>query len=80
MALKRTTVMLDEDDLALIKAASAREGRPEAEYIRDAVHRAALRTRTWDEDLDIPSFDFGEPMTADGIKREIADEMNARHR
>ena len=48
MAMKRTTVYADEDDLAVIKAAAARRGVPEAELIRDAIHLAAMANRTWD--------------------------------
>lgn len=42
MALKRTTVYVDVEDLAVIKEAAAREGVTEAEIIRAAVHLAAL--------------------------------------
>lgn len=49
MALRRTTVFADEDDLAVIKAAAARRGVPEAELIRDAIHLAALANREWAE-------------------------------
>jgi hypothetical protein len=73
MALKKTTVMVDEDDLALVKEAAAREGRPESEYFREAFHLVALRTRRWDEDWDIPSLDFGGPVTAEDIDRAVAD-------
>ncbi|MFE9390928.1 ribbon-helix-helix protein, CopG family [Streptomyces sp. NPDC006784] len=73
MPLKKTTVMVDEQDLALIKEAAAREGRSESEYFREAFHLAALRTRRWDEDWDIPSLDFGGPVTAEDIDRAVAD-------
>jgi hypothetical protein len=73
MALKKTTVMVDENDLALVKEAAAREGRPESEYFREAFHLAALRTRRWDEDWDIPSLDFGGPVTAEDIDRAVTD-------
>ncbi|WP_051722608.1 ribbon-helix-helix protein, CopG family [Streptomyces albus] len=59
MALKKKTVMVDEEDLALIKQAAAREGRPASEYFREALHLVALRTRRRYEDWDIPSLDFG---------------------
>lgn len=49
MALERTTVYVDADDLAVIKESAAREGVSEAEIIRQAVHRAALARQTWDE-------------------------------
>jgi predicted DNA binding CopG/RHH family protein len=73
MALKKTTVMVDEEDLALIKAAAEREGRPESEYFREAFHLAALRTRRWDEEWDIPRLDFGGPVTAEEIDRAVSD-------
>ncbi|MER5866388.1 CopG family transcriptional regulator [Kitasatospora sp. NPDC002040] len=49
MALKRTTVYADSEDLAVIKAAAARRGISEAEIIREAVHLAAMANRVWDE-------------------------------
>jgi hypothetical protein len=49
MALRRTTVFADEDDLAVIKAAATRRGVAEAELIRDAIHLAALANRVWAE-------------------------------
>ncbi|UCM89294.1 ribbon-helix-helix protein, CopG family [Streptomyces marincola] len=73
MALKKTTVMVDEEDLALVKEAAAREGRPESEYFREAFHIAALRTRRWSEDWDIPRLDFGGPVTAEEIDRAVSD-------
>lgn len=41
----------EADDLDVIKAAAAREGVSEAEIIRDAIHRAALAKRTWDQPI-----------------------------
>jgi len=67
MALKKTTVMVDEEDLQAIKEAARREGRPESEYFREAFHLVALRSRRWDDDWDIPSLDFGGPVTAEDI-------------
>ncbi|MFF8771090.1 CopG family transcriptional regulator [Kitasatospora sp. NPDC015120] len=49
MALKRTTVYVEAEDLAVIKEAAAREGIAEAEIIREGVHLAAMSRRTWDE-------------------------------
>jgi hypothetical protein len=49
MALQRTTVYVDSDDLFVIKEAAAREGVSEAEIIRQAVHRAAPARQVWDE-------------------------------
>ncbi|MGN2641718.1 ribbon-helix-helix protein, CopG family [Nocardia takedensis] len=67
MALKKTTVMVDEEDLELVKQAAAREGRPESEYFREAFHLAAIRTRRWEEEWDIPVLDYGHAVTADEI-------------
>lgn len=73
MALKKTTVMVDEEDLAVIKEAAAREGRPESEYFREAFHLAALRARRWPGEWDIPTLDYAHPVTADEIHRVVAD-------
>ncbi|MFR9751344.1 ribbon-helix-helix protein, CopG family [Nocardia sp. 004] len=71
MALKKTTVMVDEHDLELIKQAAAREGRPESELFREAFHLAAIRSRRWNEDWDIPTFDFGRPVSPVEIDRSV---------
>jgi hypothetical protein len=71
MALKKTTVMVDEEDLRLVKLAAEREGRPEAELIREAFHRVAMSTRTWDEPFFPTALDFGGPVTKDDIKRAV---------
>ena len=73
MALRKTTVMVDEDDLELIKEAAAREGRPESEYFREAFHIAAMRTRRWGDQWDIPSFDLGRPIREDDIAQAVAE-------
>lgn len=78
MALKKTTVMVDEDDLALIKEAAAREGRPESEYFREAFHIAALRTRRWEEGWDIPSFDLGHAITPEEIDQTVSEAVAER--
>lgn len=49
MAMKRTTVFADENDLATLKAAARRRGVAEAELLRDAIHLAAMASRMWDE-------------------------------
>lgn len=74
MALKKTTVMVDENDLAVIKEAAEREGRPESEYFREAFHLAALRARRWPEKWDIPTLDFGHAVSAEEIHQAVADE------
>lgn len=63
MAMKRTTVFADEDDLAVIKAAAARRGVAEAELIRDAIHVVALAERRWQEPF------FSRTYTAVGGER-----------
>ncbi|MEV3853985.1 ribbon-helix-helix protein, CopG family [Streptomyces sp. NPDC050095] len=73
MALKRTTVMVDEEDLRAVKEAAQREGRPEAEYFREAFHLAALRARRWESDWDIPELDFGGPVTAEDVDVAVRD-------
>lgn len=75
MALKKTTVMVEEEDLRAIKAAAEREGRPEAEYFREAFHIAALRSRRWEGDWDIPELDFGGPLSAEDIDEVVSDAM-----
>ncbi|WP_415951851.1 CopG family transcriptional regulator [Streptomyces sp. KLOTTS4A1] len=60
MGFKRTTVYADAEDLAVIKEAAAREGVPEAEIIREAIHLAALAKRHWDAPLSWPRFRSGE--------------------
>ncbi|MGW4636286.1 ribbon-helix-helix protein, CopG family [Nocardia sp. NPDC004415] len=71
MALKKTTVMVDEHDLELIKQAAAREGRPESEYFREAFHLAALRTRRWEEEWDIPVLDFDHAISDDEVHSTV---------
>lgn len=67
--------MVDEDDIELIKDAAAREGRPESEYLREAFHIAAMRTRRWDGQWDIPTFDLGGPIREDDITQATAEEV-----
>lgn len=73
MAMKRTNVYADPEDLALIKEAAARRGIPEAEILREAVKLAALGARMWDEPMvaEDETFDFGGPISPDEI-REIS--------
>ncbi|MGW4243141.1 ribbon-helix-helix protein, CopG family [Nocardia sp. NPDC004722] len=73
MGLKKTTVMVDENDLELIKQAAAREGRPESEIFREAFHLVAIRSRRWQEDWDIPVVDFGRPISDDEVHRTVRD-------
>ncbi|MDQ0943963.1 hypothetical protein [Streptomyces sp. V1I1] len=82
MALKRTNVYADDSDLALIKDAAARLGVPEAEIIREGIHRIALAHRVWDEPFvtDEETFDLGEPVTRDDIRAAVTDGREARER
>jgi hypothetical protein len=68
MALQKTTVMVGEEDLLAIKQAAERDGRPEAAYVREAFHIAALRSRRRDEEWDIPELDFGGPVSDEDIR------------
>ncbi|MFE9575902.1 ribbon-helix-helix protein, CopG family [Nocardia sp. NPDC006044] len=77
--LKKTTVMVDEEDLALIKAAAAREGRPESEIFREAFHIAALRTKRWDDDWDIPAISSGRTRTAEEMSQVVHEEIVRRN-
>ena len=69
--------MVEEEYLQIIKAAAAREGRPESEYFREAFRIAALHARRWSDTWDIPTLDFGGPVTEDDV-REAVDEA-VRH-
>jgi predicted DNA binding CopG/RHH family protein len=45
VGLKKTTVMVDEEDLRAVKEAAKAEGRRESEYFREAFHLVAHRSR-----------------------------------
>ncbi|MFE2721071.1 ribbon-helix-helix protein, CopG family [Kitasatospora sp. NPDC059327] len=49
MPLKRVTVSVETEDLAVLRAAAARSGTTVSALVRDAVHLAAMSSRTWDE-------------------------------
>ncbi|MCS0634308.1 ribbon-helix-helix protein, CopG family [Streptomyces sp. LP05-1] len=70
MGLRRIDVYVDQADLELIRAAAIRRGLPEAELVREAVHRLALATRVWDEAFieDEDTFDFGGPVGPEEIR------------
>ncbi|MFE1962580.1 hypothetical protein [Streptomyces sp. NPDC059479] len=70
MALKRIDVYVDEADLALIKDAATRLGVPEAEIIREGIHRIALAHRVRDEPFvtDEETFDLGGPGAKDSTR------------
>ncbi len=69
MAMKRTTVFADEDDLASLRLAARRLGVAEAVLLREAIHRAALSARRWDE----PFFTALPPDAAEGptVHRDV---------
>lgn len=79
MTLKRTTVYVDEQDLAIIKEAAARRGVPEAEIIRRGVHLAAMGERRWEEPLDMPTFDSGDPTFANRVREVLHGDDSADH-
>jgi hypothetical protein len=79
MALKKTTVMVDEEYLNIIKEAAARDGRPESEYFREAFRIAALRARRWPGDWDIPEMGFGRPVTDEDVREAVEDAANHKH-
>jgi len=78
MALKKTTVMVDDEYLKIIKEAAAREGRPESEYFREAFRIAALRARRWSGDWDIPELDFGAPVTDDDVRQAVGEAIETK--
>ncbi len=82
MALKRTNVYADDEDLALIKEAAARIGVSEAELIREGIHRIALSHRVWDEPFvtDEETFDLGGPVTRTEAREAVAAGTEARER
>lgn len=77
MGLKRTTVYVEEQDLAVIKEAAARRGVPEAEIIRRGIHLAAMGERRWEEPLDMPTFDSGDPTLANRVREILYDDSRA---
>jgi hypothetical protein len=79
MPLKKTTVMVDEDDLKAVKEAAAREGRPESEYFREAFHIVALRSRRWSDDWNIPEFRFGGPVSDKDITEATEAAANRKY-
>jgi hypothetical protein len=70
MALERTNVYADPEDLALIKEAAKRRGISEAEIIRQGIHLAAMANRVWDEPLFSRTFE-GSGSTP--TKRDVRD-------
>jgi hypothetical protein len=79
MPLKKTTVMVDEEDLKAVKEAAAREGRPQSEYLREAFHIVALRSRRWSDDWGIPEFRFGGPISIEDVKEATKEAVDRKH-
>jgi hypothetical protein len=71
VALRRTTVFADEDDLAVIKAAAARRGLAEAEIIREAIHLAAMANRTWADPFFGHTSGSGGDMSAEAVADQV---------
>jgi hypothetical protein len=55
--MKRTSVYIAQEDLALIRSAADRRGVSVAEMIREGVRLAAMANRVWDDPLDWPTFE-----------------------
>jgi hypothetical protein len=74
MAMKRTNVYADPEDLAIIKEAAKRRGISEAEIIRQGIHLAAMANRVWDEPFFSRTFKGSErPITKDDVRNAVAD-------
>jgi hypothetical protein len=74
MSMKRTNVYADAEDLAIIKAAAQRRGISEAEIIREAIHRAALANRVWDEPLFSRTYEGpGRTLDRADVRNAVAD-------
>jgi hypothetical protein len=70
---------VDEQDLAIIKEAAARWGVPEAEIIRHGIHLAAMGERPWEESLDMPTFDSGDPTLANRVREVLYGDVRGNH-
>ncbi|MCX4689074.1 ribbon-helix-helix domain-containing protein [Kitasatospora purpeofusca] len=75
MTLKRTTVYVEAEDLAVIKEAAAREGIAEAEIIREGIHLAAMARRVWNE----PFFSSTYEPVGDATEEDIWAEKAAAY-
>lgn len=80
MALKKTTVMVDEEYLETIKEAAAREGRPESEYFREAFKIAALRAQRWSGEWDIPELALGDRVGEQEVRSAAEEAANRKYR
>lgn len=79
MALKRTTVFADEDDLAIIKAAAQRRNIAEAELIREAIHVEAMANRTWSESFFTRTYIPKQRRDAGATLQDVWDEKVAAY-
>lgn len=61
MAMRRTTVYLEDSDLQDLKSTAAARGVSEAELIREGVRLTLMHNRVWDEPMDLPLFSSGDP-------------------
>lgn len=74
MAMKRTNVYADPEDLAIIKEAASRRGISEAEIIRQGIHLAAMANRVWDEPLFSRTFSgAGRTPSKEDVRDAVAD-------
>lgn len=74
MAMKRTNVYADPEDLAVIKEAAKRRGISEAEIIRQGIHLAAMASRVWDEPLFSRTFEgAGRTPGKEDVRDAVAD-------
>ncbi|WP_405801816.1 ribbon-helix-helix domain-containing protein [Streptomyces halstedii] len=74
MAMKRTNVYADPEDLAIIKEAASRRGISEAEIIRQGIHLAAMVNRVWDEPLFSRTFSgAGRTPSKEDVRDAVAD-------
>jgi hypothetical protein len=79
MARRRTTVFADELDLAILKAAAARQGISEAELVREAIHLAAMAHRTWDEPFFSQTYVPEAKGQAPATSSDVLDEAWSAH-
>lgn len=80
MTLKKTTVMVDEEHLEIIKEAATREGRPESEYFREAFQIAALRAQRWSGQWDIPELALGDRVDAEDVHSAAEEAVTRKYR
>lgn len=78
MTMKRTTVFAEQDDLASLRDAARRLGVAEAVLLREAIHRAAMAVRRWDEPFFTPlPADEVEHLSGDDAARQGVEHVRA---